>query len=385
VADIYNILTGKVETKPKIKILFTIPNFDTAGSGKAMLNIASGLNRELFEPHIACFHNRGDFFKVVEASGIPVHIFSFTTNMQNKFRGMLKCFSISREFRKIRADIVHSFHYSDDYSEAIAVRMAGSKYVFTKKNMNWGGMTWKLRSWFANGIITINRQAVSLFFKDSKKPVRAIYRGIDTDLYREDPASAISAAGLGISPGSRIVITVSNLVALKGVDHLVEAMDQLRSKHPRAVLLIVGDDRSDYAAQLKANIEARGMSGMVFFTGKKMNVKEYLQIAHIFVFPSLREAFGVALTEAMAMGKYVLGSDTGGISEQLSEFPELLFTPGNVPILTEKLDQALLMNDDELKSYGRRLRDEVEKRFSLKVEVTNHEKFYLELSGRKQF
>ena len=39
-----------MEAKPiKIKILFTIPNFDTAGSGKALLNIALRLDREKFE------------------------------------------------------------------------------------------------------------------------------------------------------------------------------------------------------------------------------------------------------------------------------------------------------------------------------------------------
>ena len=64
----------------KRRILFTIPNFDTAGSGKALLNIASRLDNNLFEPHIACLHNKGDYFSVVESSGIPIHIFKFTSS-----------------------------------------------------------------------------------------------------------------------------------------------------------------------------------------------------------------------------------------------------------------------------------------------------------------
>ena len=50
----------------RIKILYTIPNFDTAGSGKALLNIAKKLNPDKFEVEIACLHNRGLFFKEVE-------------------------------------------------------------------------------------------------------------------------------------------------------------------------------------------------------------------------------------------------------------------------------------------------------------------------------
>ena len=61
----------------KIKILFTIPNFDSAGSGKALFHIADGLNRELFEPHILCLHKKGVFFETVEKSRIPVHVFNY--------------------------------------------------------------------------------------------------------------------------------------------------------------------------------------------------------------------------------------------------------------------------------------------------------------------
>ena len=48
------------------KILYTIPNFDTAGSGRALFNIASNLDRDKFEPHICCSHDRGDFFKIIK-------------------------------------------------------------------------------------------------------------------------------------------------------------------------------------------------------------------------------------------------------------------------------------------------------------------------------
>ncbi|SVE36257.1 uncharacterized protein METZ01_LOCUS489111, partial [marine metagenome] len=68
----------------KLKILFTIPNFDTAGSGKALFNIANNLDKQYFEPHIACLNDKGVFFTVVERSKIPVHIFQFTSPMKKR-------------------------------------------------------------------------------------------------------------------------------------------------------------------------------------------------------------------------------------------------------------------------------------------------------------
>ena len=49
----------------KIRILYAIPNFDTAGSGIPLLKIAKKLDKNCFEPHIACLHDRGDLFQEV--------------------------------------------------------------------------------------------------------------------------------------------------------------------------------------------------------------------------------------------------------------------------------------------------------------------------------
>ena len=45
--------------------------------------------------------------------------------------------SIISIFRKLKIDLIHSFHYGSDYSEALAAKFAGIPWVYTKKNMNW--------------------------------------------------------------------------------------------------------------------------------------------------------------------------------------------------------------------------------------------------------
>ena len=85
----------------RIKILFTIPNFDTAGSGQVLLNIAKNLNRDEFEPHICCNHDKGAYFKVVEATGIPIHIARFTADLSPKLRIIPSVIKISKFFKLI--------------------------------------------------------------------------------------------------------------------------------------------------------------------------------------------------------------------------------------------------------------------------------------------
>ena len=43
----------------KIKILYTIPNFKTAGSGKVVHDLVKGLDKEKFSPEICFFHSKG--------------------------------------------------------------------------------------------------------------------------------------------------------------------------------------------------------------------------------------------------------------------------------------------------------------------------------------
>ena len=110
-----------MEPKPtKIRILFSIPNFDTAGSGKALLNIATRLNNNQFEPHICCNHDKGEFFSTVKSSGIPIHIYQTTTDMKPRIKGLLKCWEIAIFFKQLKINLIHSFHYAPDYSEALA-------------------------------------------------------------------------------------------------------------------------------------------------------------------------------------------------------------------------------------------------------------------------
>lgn len=120
-----------MEGKPigKIKILFTIPNFDTAGSGKALLKIAAGLDKEKFFPSILCVRDHGEFFETVKSSGIPVHFIEYRSNFGNKLSGLKQCYKISKFIRSLGQDLIHSFNYSDDYSEALSSKLASVKWI----------------------------------------------------------------------------------------------------------------------------------------------------------------------------------------------------------------------------------------------------------------
>lgn len=371
--------------KKKIKILYTIPNFDTAGSGRALLNLASGLRPDIFESHIMCMHDRGEFFKNVKASGIPVHIAEYTSQMKPYLRGLLKCLAIARIFRDIRPDIIHSFHYSADYSEAFAARLAGIKWVYTKKNMSWGGSSanaWKMRSLLADAIVAQNTDMLKDFFATSKK-VKLIPRGVNSQHFAPKAIDLSLKMQLGFEREDRLIICVANLVPVKGVETLIEAFTKVKHKLPGWKLLIVGDNNNNYGRDLINSVERSGMTKEICFTGKVLNVIDYLNMAEIFILPTLnegrKEGSPVSLLEAMSNGKVVLGSAVPGIKDQLRSFPSLLFEPGNTEQLAHKIVQYCQTGEEEINQLRQNLIQEVHLKFTIEREINEHSELYTTL------
>lgn len=128
------------------------------------------------------------------------------------------------------------------------------------------------------------------------------------------------------------LVTVGNLVDVKGHRHLLEALSQLRAER-EVTLDVIGDgelraDLSDLAASL-------GLSGVVRFLGRrpKTEIAERVRAADVFVLPSLGENMPCALLEALASGVPAVASRVGGVPEVLDESTGVMVEPGSADAL----------------------------------------------------
>ena len=362
-----------------VKILFTIPNFDTAGSGKALLNIVTRLDKTIFEPHICCFHNKGEYFNTVKSSGIPIHIFQTTTQMKPRLKGLFNCFKISKYLKHLNIDLIHSFHYAPDYSEALAAKIGGIPWVYTKKNMNWGGKSkngWKLRTYFAKHVVAQNKSMLNRFFSNSMK-VSLIPRGVDIKHFSPSSKNLNLLEQLSISKTENIFLTVANLVPVKGIEILLNAFESLSKKHDNITLLIVGDNNNEYGISLEEKSKKLKSNNKILFIGKVQNIIDYYSIADIFILPTLNkgrmEGCPVSLLEAMACGLSVLASDIPGIQDVLESFQDCLFNSGEVSKLQVKIEKLLI--NKEIKNIEKN-RKHIKLNYSIEKEVKSHEIVY---------
>ncbi|MDZ4758451.1 MAG: glycosyltransferase [Bacteroidota bacterium] len=371
--------------KKPYKILFTIPNFDTAGSGKAMLNIALRLDKNLFEPHLCCINDSGKFFETVKNSGVPVHVYPYLLKGRpSRVKSILHAWKVSRFIKKHKFDLVHSFNYSDDYYEALACRLGGAKWIFTKKNMSWGGNGWRFRTMLAHGIAVQNNDMMQDFFKGGNNKTMLLHRGVNTGEFKKITLHEnLLKKEFKLNSGTKIITTVANLVPRKGIEYLIEGFHSIKDKHINSVVFIIGDDRNEYAEKLKSIIVEKGLSERVYLIGKRMNVNELLNCSDYFILPTtnLGEGSPVALLEAMAVGLPCIASDVYGIRDQLKTLPAQMFQESDSVSLALKLDWLLNLAESELNKIVAKQSSLVNSSYTIDIEVKRHETLYCKILG----
>jgi len=113
----------------------------------------------------------------------------------------------------------------------------------------------------------------------------------------------------------KIILFMGRLVFEKGVQHLISAMPKILEGYHDAKLVIAG--RGGMTDQLKAQVEAMGLSNKVCFAGylNAKQVSKMYKCADVSVFPSTYEPFGIVALEAMLAGVPTVVSDVGGLNE----------------------------------------------------------------------
>lgn len=148
--------------------------------------------------------------------------------------------------------------------------------------------------------------------------------------------------------GSLRLVGIGNLVRWKRWDLIVRALALLPAEIRRIIHFDVWGpipDETDahaFAQELKSLTNSLGLNDTVRFPGATNQVSEMVTAADVFVLPSTNEPCSVALIEAMACGRPVLASRSGGNVDIVQDGQTgLLFTPDSAEDLARCLRRFL--------------------------------------------
>lgn len=160
------------------------------------------------------------------------------------------------------------------------------------------------------------------------------------------------------------IISIGNLIQLKGHDFTIRAIKQLIEEGNRNIhLRIVG--RGNKEKELKQLVNELKLEEYVEFLGYLSydNVLSLLQNSDIFVLPSYYEALGCVYLEAMSCGVPVIGCINNGIDEIIQNGVDGFLIEGkNVEGIVESIKK--MIREKRYKEMGILARQHVEENYS---------------------
>jgi glycosyltransferase involved in cell wall biosynthesis len=322
-----------------INILFLQTQLIVDGPGVVIKNIINYLDATIFTPFVGCLYQGGKLEDWYKSNGIQTINF----NMKSPFKGWLDIFTAKRitDFLKNEhIDLIHTHLVRADIYGRIASKLAGIPVITTIHNMEEHHTSKKVlnscvryidkKTMSLNDVIVAVSDGVKCHicsaYNIPPANIYVIHNGIECP----KSVAPLNKETWGVANGELVICTVARLHKQKGIEKLIRVTQRLNHKGYKLKLMVVGDgplrqSMSSLIQKLKVN---------AVITGFQDSIYPFMQIADIFVLPSLWEGFGLSIIEAMALSKPVVASNVGGIPEVVVD--------GITGILTDPKNEASL-------------------------------------------
>ncbi|MFA6384147.1 MAG: glycosyltransferase [Candidatus Omnitrophota bacterium] len=369
-----------------INILYLHETSLISGAEQSLLNLVRNLDRRKFDPSFV-LPQEGALADELKSEGVRVFLMPFP-----KIRRFLGVASALRSLGAIIRDnnisIVHSNSIRTHVYGAWAAKRNNVPVVWHQRNMLRGEIADPDRLLMSlPDRIICNSQAIAQRFASGGRipeKVRVVFNGVDIARFNPFVDGAAVRNEFGILPGETVVGITSRFNVQKGHETLFNAAAAIRSDDPalwkRLKLLVVGGAvfESDRPREkyLKDMTRALGINDRVIFTGYRNDMPRMYASMDIFVLTSDAEACGRVILEAMAAGKPVVATNSGGTPEVIKDgVSGALFSFGDSLGLAGKIT-GIMAEPGAAGTLGAAARAVIEKGFTIQSHARKIELIY---------
>ncbi len=302
----------------------------------------------------------------IVAEGFCLHPLSWRRRGDGILGNLRALAGIVHLYRQERPSIVHHVSLKPVVFGSLAARMAGVTrvvnainglgFVFTAESGLARTARVALRVLFR--LIVDRRQTVVLFQNEDdrqhllsrrflRRSATAVVRGSGVDITHFRP--------LPEPPGDPPTIAlVTRMVAIKGVDTLVDASRLLRDRGvPHRLLLVGAPDPDNPSSIREETLRAWAEEPGISWLGRRQDVREIWAKAHVAVLTSHGgEGLPKTLLEAAACGRPIVATDVAGSREIAIEGVNALVVPPRDPVALAAALERLLRDPDLRSRFG---------------------------------
>jgi len=244
---------------------------------------------------------------------------------------------------------------------------------------------WLTRS--ADAVIALDKEAafkIKVQYLASRKKVYEIYTGVDIAKFYPTKNRNIRAK-LGMSDDDFVLLCVGRIVYEKGFQNALVALTKLLKLFPDIKLIIVGD--GPFKSELEIMTKKLNVASNVIFTGRISDedlLLQYINSCDLFINPILHiSSFNTTLAEAMACGKVVITSRTGGVSTLITNWHNgILINRGSVSDLVNAI-KKIRNNPSLARMLGKNARDTIVTKFNIDMMIRKYIKLYEKLIAKR--
>jgi len=342
------------------KILLVSVTGGWGGAEQVLVNIGHYLIDAGWLVLAAC-PNFGFLSERLRSVGVEIHVFDpVLLNLNRGFHDLPRQYAAVRranqQVYKIlhteNVDIVHANTIQGHWNVFLGARRSHIPIVFHAHDIPPHTMLhrmWILSClYYCDAIIAVSK-AVAGYLRRCGVPqskINLVYPPYDAETLKRGVKKEIKCSTLTVD-GLPIIGFSGALSPLKAPHDLIFAAKKLISQGLKARFIfmgfpIIGDE--EYGNETRNLPEKLGIADYVHFIGFQTNPFLWLNLFDVFVITSMQDSCPLVVFEAMDLGKPVIGTNVGGIPEQVLDGETGFIIPENNPTaLAEKL-QILIKN-----------------------------------------
>lgn len=227
--------------------------------------------------------------------------------------------------------------------------------------------------WRAASSVTVLTKSLQDLVRETAPDLNSVIIGNGIDSVRF-PYAPLASRSTGIR-----LISVCRMVPRKGLEFLIEAMQEL--KQDGMVLELVGSGEDE--RRIAELIRNRGLEQHVMLSGYVAadHLHTHYHRADIFVLSSLSESFGQVLLEAMSCGLPIVATSVGGIPETVRHKTNGLLVPPREPQALVEAIRFLAANPKQRQRIGGYNSEQARQRYTWSAIASEYEALYYRALG----
>ncbi len=353
---------------PKVK--------NAAGIATSIKNLAITLVKKNVK--VVVFVYQQDVNEIISSEGVEIHLiktknyiflgwYLYRKYIQNYVKSIVNKEAIQileapdwtgiTAFMSFNVPLVIRFHGSDAYF----CKLDGRKQKLKNKWFEQDAL--KRASAYIAPTTFAGEETAKIFNLDRNK-IKTIHYGLHIEDFNNQASKEFN---------ENTILYIGTIIRKKGVFELAQIFNKVIENNPESKLILIGNDSPDIKTGSKSTyklveeIFSEKALNQVSYLGKipYHEVMHHIKEAHVCVFPSFAETFGMVTIESMALNKPVVNTSIGWAQELIDDGVNgFLVHPSDIGLYAEKI--TTLLNDKDLcLTIGSAARLKIESNFDI--------------------